>query len=86
MTVIFRAGAYTGLTRRWGSRALYLGEEKISQSFSLPTTTSWLTLAFLFAVLQAIHAVEFFFGRLTETGACIGSIRGGPGANGRKGL
>lgn len=39
-------------------------------------------LAFLFAVLQAEQAVEFFFGRLTAIDACVASMRGGPGASG----
>lgn len=40
-------------------------------------------LAFLFAVLQAEQAVEFFFGRLTAIDACVASMRGGPGASGK---
>jgi hypothetical protein len=49
----------------------------------LPLNT-WIT--FLFAVLHARQAVEFFFGRLTAIDACMGSIRGGPGARGANGL
>jgi hypothetical protein len=64
---------------------LWLAKPFQKRSFvSKPMATRPLT--FLFAILHAWQAVEFFFGRLTAVDDCGVSMTGGPGASGGNGL